>query len=219
MDTPLYTTPAPLYLKIPAKIISYIFHPLFIPTYVFLLLVLQFPYEFANGMDAKQGVGMRTLIIFINTAFFPGFAVLLLKLLKFIDSIHMPTRKERIIPYVIVMFFYWWVYYLSRNFADQAIVLKSFFLGIFLCTAVALIVNNFIKISMHALGVGGMLAFIIISSFYYEQTSGGYISIVTLVTGLVCTSRFIVSDHTPREIYAGLFWGIATQCLAAWITL
>jgi len=38
----------PLYLRVIAKAISYIFHPLFIPTYIFLWLVLRFPFEFAG---------------------------------------------------------------------------------------------------------------------------------------------------------------------------
>ena len=215
MDTSLQTDSTPAYQRVLAKIISYIFHPLFIPTLVFLLLVWQYPLEFANIPNISRA--QLVLIIFINTAFFPGFAVFLLKKLHFINSIHMRTAKERIIPYVIVMFFYWWLYYLSRNFTDQITVLKSFFFGIFICTSVALIVNNFIKISMHALGMGGALAFTIVASFYYQLNASFYIAVVALLTGLVCTARFIVSDHTPREIYAGLFWGIATQAIAAWV--
>ena len=33
---------------------------------------------------------------------------------------------------------------------------------------------------------------------------GVYISVALLIAGLVCTARFIVSDHTQKEIYGGL---------------
>ena len=65
-----------------------------------------------------------------TNTFFPAFAVFLFARLKLSDSIFLRTQKERIIPYVITMFFYWWMYYLSRNFLDQPIVLKYFY---FIC--------------------------------------------------------------------------------------
>jgi hypothetical protein len=37
-----------------------------------------------------------------------------------------------------------------------------------------------------------------------------------LITGLVCSSRLIVSDHTAREVYTGLFIGVASQLVAHW---
>ncbi|MFX9915856.1 hypothetical protein ABTP64_18780, partial [Acinetobacter baumannii] len=80
--------------------------------------------------------------------FFPAFSVFLLYQLKFIENIYLRSQKERIAPYIITMIFYWWMWYLSRNFTDQPEVLRFFFLGIFLSTVVGLIANNFFKISM-----------------------------------------------------------------------
>ena len=36
----------PVVVRVLAKVLSYVFHPLFIPTYIFLWMVLRFPYEF-----------------------------------------------------------------------------------------------------------------------------------------------------------------------------
>jgi hypothetical protein len=36
-----------------------------------------------------------------------------------------------------------------------------------------------------------------------------------LIAGLVCTSRMIVSDHTPKEVYLGLLAGMLCQFAAA----
>src|SRR5882757_5549216 len=145
------THPKPsLLLSIPAKIVSYVFHPLFIPTYIFIFLIYQVPYEFA-GITPFQ-LQLRLFSIFWLTAFFPAFAVFLLWRLKFSESIFLRTQKERIVPYVVTMFFYWWMYYLSRNFADQPAVLKFFYMGIFIATVFGLVLNNYYKISLHALG-------------------------------------------------------------------
>ena len=57
----------PLLLVIAAKIISYVFHPLFIPTYIFFFLMQQVPYEFA-GITPWQ-LKMRLFGLFWLTAF------------------------------------------------------------------------------------------------------------------------------------------------------
>lgn len=201
-----------LFLTIPAKIISYLFHPLFIPTYVFIFLIFQFPYEFAGITDYQ--LKLRLFSIFWLTAFFPAFAVFLLWRLKFSESIFLRTQKERIVPFIITMFFYWWMYYLSRNFTDQPAVLKFFYMGIFSSTVFGLILNNYYKISLHAMGVGGALAAIILFAMYYRAPLGVSMSVAAMVTGIVCTARFLVSDHTNKEVYAGLFVGIFCQLAA-----
>lgn len=204
----------PFLVRFLAKVISYVFHPLFVPTYIFLLLMYAVPYEF-SGITVWQ-LKMRLFGLFWLTAFFPAFAVFLLWRLKFSESIFLRTQKERIIPYVITMFFYWWMYYLSRNFTDQPEVLKFFFMGIFIASSIGLVCNNFFKISLHGIGMGGAMTAVILFSFYYQLPMGLPISIVTLLTGIVCTSRLIVSDHTTKEVYVGLLVGALCQ-LGAYI--
>lgn len=206
-----------LFLTFPAKLISYVFHPLFIPTYIFLFLIYQVPYEFA-GITVFQ-LKLRLFSIFWLTAFFPSFAVFLLWRLKFSDSIFLRTQKERIVPYVVTMFFYWWMYYLSRNFTDQPAVLKFFYMGIFGSTVFGLILNNYFKISLHAIGVGGAMAAIILFAMYYRLPLGVSMSIATMIAGIVCTARFLVSDHTGREVYSGLLVGIGCQCVAYYFVM
>ncbi len=200
------------FLLIAAKVISYVFHPLFIPGYVFLFLTYWFPYEFA-GLTEFQ-MKLKTFSIFWMTAFFPAFAVFLLWKLKLgVNNVFLRTQKERIIPFFITMFFYWWMFYLSKNMTDQPEVLKFFFCGMFISTAIGVVINNFIKISLHAMGVGGMLAALILFSLYYQTSLAIPISIGLLITGIVCTSRFIAGSHTNTEMYIGLCTGAACQVI------
>jgi hypothetical protein len=203
---------------VPAKFISYIFHPLFIPTYFFLYLIYQFPYEFAsiNSFQLK----LKIFSVFWMTAFFPAFSVFILRKLKLgIDSIYLNTQKERIIPFFITMFFYWWMYYLSRNFSDQPIVLKYFYFGIFISTSIGVIFNNFIKISLHSIAMGSVLTALILCSLYYQIQLGVAIGIVILLTGIVCTSRLLLNSHTNEEIYWGLIVGAACQLFGYWFVM
>jgi hypothetical protein len=200
------------FARIPAKIISYIFHPLFIPTYVFFWLLNRFPYAFAG--ITPMALFARKITVFWMTAFFPAFAVFLLWRLKFIDSIMLRSQKERMAPYIITMIFYWWMWYLSRNFTDQPVVLKFFFLSVFFATVAGLILNSFFKISMHGMGVGGLLVFVVISSFWYQAYLGLDITVAMLITGTVCTARLILGEHNNFEVYAGLIVGALCQLIA-----
>lgn len=200
-----------------AKVISYLFHPLFIPTYIFWFLIEYFTYEFP-GMEAKV-LSLRVFSVFWMTAFFPAFAVFLLWRLKFIDNIFLRTQKERIIPFFVSMFFYWWMFYLSKNFKDQPEVLKFFFFGIFISTSIGVVINNYIKISLHGMAMGGALAAVILFSVYYKTNLSLPICVATLLTGLVATSRFIAGNHTNKEMYIGLLVGALCQLVGYWVLM
>ena len=206
--------PAVLFL---GKLVSYVFHPLFIPSYIFYLLIRVFPFEFA-GINQWE-LNMKTFSVFWMTAFFPGFAVFLLWRLKFTDNIYLRTQKERIIPFFITMFFYWWMYYLSRNFTDQPIVLKFFYFGIFISTSIGVVINNFIKISLHGMAMGGALTAIILFSLYYNTPMSFIIIAAVLITGIVSTARLLVSNHSTLEIYTGLIVGAVCQIAAYYFIL
>lgn len=207
----------PFGIRISAKIISYIFHPLFIPTYVFLWMYWRFPYTFV-GLSGRD-LHMRVLGLFMTTSFFPAFTVFLLWKLKFIKSIHLRTQKERIIPYIATMIFYWWMWYLSRSFTDQASALKFFYFGIFIATIPALILNNFVKVSMHAMGAAGAVTAIILTCILYHTTYGLDIAIATILAGIICTARMALSEHSIFEINSGIVIGLASQIIAYWVMM
>ena len=202
----------PKIVKYIAHLLSYVLHPLFIPTYFFLFLMQVLPFEFV-GITEWQ-LKMRLFSVAWLTAFFPAFAVFLLWRLKLSDSIFLRTQKERIIPYVITMFFYWWMYYLSRNFTDQPIALKFFYLGIFVASAIGMTVNNFMKVSLHAMGIAGLTTAVILVSVFYPVNNAVWVLLAVLLTALVISARLVVSDHTKKELIAGLFIGVFTQVAA-----
>ncbi len=199
-------------IKIIAHLLSYLFHPLFIPSYFFLYLMQVVPFEFMSITHWQ--LQLKLFSVFWLTAFFPAFAVFLLWKLKLSESIFLKTQKDRIIPYVIVMFFYWWMYYLSRNFKDQPHALKYFYFGIFIATVLGLTANHFIKVSLHTIGVGGLLAAVLLVSFYYPINNIGWVLLAVTIAGGVTSARWIVSDHTRQELLLGFCIGLGTQLAA-----
>jgi hypothetical protein len=112
------------------------------------------------------------------------------------------------------MLFYWWMYYLSRNFTDQPIALKFFYFGIFIATAIGLIANNFIKVSLHAMGVGGLVTAVIIVDLHYSINNAIWVLLAIIITAIVTSARMLVSDHTKQELIIGLSIGFLTQVMA-----
>jgi hypothetical protein len=194
------------------QLVSIIFHPLFIPTYIFCLLMEVVPYEFAN--ISQWELTLRLFSCFWWTAFLPAFAIFLLWRLQFISSILLKTQKERIVPFIFIMIMYWWMYYLSRNFTDQPLVLRFFYMGIFLSTVVGLILNSYLKISLHGMAAGGAVTAIGLFSWFYAIPLWIYLIPAVLLAGLIATARMLVSDHSTREIYLGLVMGAICQWLA-----
>lgn len=204
--------PQPLALRIAAKVFSYVFHPLFIPIYVTLAVLWLHPLN-ALLLGYRQRV-LMTVAIFMSTAFFPGIAIFLLWRLKFIENMYMRQQKERIIPYVVTMFFYFWIYYVSRNIVFFPQDLRQFLMGVFLSAASALFANIYTKISMHGIAVGGLVSFAILQQMSDTHWLSIWTHTAILVAGVVCTSRLILNEHKPVDIYAGFFTGILCQVVA-----
>jgi hypothetical protein len=115
---------------------------------------------------------------------------------------------------MIYYFWVWWVLYKQPEY-PSAIV--QFSLAIFLASIGGLMGNIYMKVSMHAISMGVMVTFIFLLAFTQNISFGIYISVALFIAGLVCTARFIVSDHTQKEVYIGLLVGIISQLLAGWL--
>jgi len=196
-----------------AHLFSYIFHPLFIPLYVTWFLAYMHPSYFTgfSSLDKK-----RVLIqVTVNTIFFPLITVLLLKGLGFIKSFYLRTQQDRIIPYIASGIYFFWMYLVCRNSETIPSILTEFILGVFLASSAALIFNIYFKISMHAIGMGGMIGLFLIIMLQNTMLMTWPLSVAFLIAGFVCTSRLIISDHSSKEIYVGLLVGLACQFFAS----
>jgi len=207
-----------LILRIFAQLFSVVFHPLFIPTYVVVFLLNFHPSYFSGFSNGSKLMLLLTTIL--NTAFFPAFSVLIMKGLGFIKSVFLPTQQDRIGPYLAAMIFYFWAARVFFKFEPQlSPVLPAFMTGVFLTTVFALIINIFFKISMHAIACGGLVGVFLVVMNSNSMLMTWPLALAILITGIVCSARFIISDHTQKEIYTGLMVGLACQLIAAFIIL
>lgn len=196
---------------------SYLFHPIFIPLYAVLFLVYVHPSYFSGFSDS---IKFRTILILIqNAIFYPLFCILLLKGVGFITSIFLRTQQDRIIPYIACGIFFFWAFLVYKQQPIYPRILPAFMLGVFLASSAALIANIYFKISMHAIGLGGWLGLFLVIARSSSMLMTWPLAAVIFITGLVCTARLLVSDHTQKEIYTGLALGVLSQFVAAYVML
>jgi hypothetical protein len=208
-DTLQPETRQPRWMRFLAETVSVVFHP------VFTGVMMMYYITFAEA-DIFLGVPARSkLLKFItfanNNLLFPLLIAWLLKGLGFSRSIRMETARERIVPYMSVIIFQFWTWHVFRNQDDSPPVLTAMCLGIFLAASLALVFNNFLKVSMHAIGMGGLTG-LMLSLVFLGYAQGGFPPIASiLLTGLVCTSRMMVGSHDHKEILVGFLIGLVTQ--------
>ncbi len=214
----VYRPEQPLVIRIFAHFFSYIFHPLFITLYVIWFLLFFHPSYFSGFSTALKS--QLLLITALNAVLFPAFSLLLMKGLGFIKSFFLRTQQDRIGPYLSSMIFYFWTARIFFKFEPQLpLILASFMTGVFLTTVIGLLSNIYFKISMHAMGCGGLIGIFWVVMNSNTMLMTWPLSIALLITGIVCTSRLIVSDHTQREIYLGIAAGLFCQFIAALVIL
>jgi len=190
------------------KIISFIFHPLPFP----IAIVLFNLYFLRNTFKVNQEKYLL-LFIFISTYLIPLVLLLLLKQFKFIKSIYLKTAEERKIPVIFLLIVY---FILGKMFLKLGLALN---LGIFfLANSLALaIVYLFLqqqkKISLHTLGLGGLIGYIIVISYNFQLNFLIILSALFILSGIIATTRLQLKAHSKKEIYQGFFISFFSQLI------
>ncbi|TDW99768.1 hypothetical protein [Dinghuibacter silviterrae] len=195
--------------KIIATVVSYLFHPIWLVPLMAAYLIFADPVLYL-GVSPHIKL-FRLLTVVLNSVFFPLISVLLARAVGFIKSIQMKDASDRIIPYVATLTWYFWDWMAMRNLGDTPAPMTAMLFGVFLSASAALIFNTFLKISMHTIGVGGLVAFFLLISLQGAQGTALPLAISILIAGLVWSARLIVSNHTQRELVLGFLVGFLCQ--------
>ena len=210
-----------------SRLVSSLFHPIFILNYALILLFLVNPYLF--GIQNNKQKGLLFISVFLLSVFFPLFTIVVMKLVGFVDSIEIKDRKERIMPLVITGVFYLWLFVNIRQNSFVPSAFSIFALGATIALFTAFFINNFTKISLHTVGMGGLVAMIFIIRTYYSYNVfyfdfgplGNYSISLDLVlflsiifAGLVGSSRLHLNAHRRQDVYMGYLVGMLAQVIA-----
>lgn len=190
------------------RAISYIFHPLFIPmagTLAYFLVTPKYsPIELRSG---------NLLPIFILTIIIPVIAYLILRNLGIVSTIFMPNPRERRYPlYIYIILLAMVIYKVIPN--SYTIELHFYFSGLIVAALSTLLLLFLkLKISMHLMGMGSLFTFLVCLSIHFKINITIAVSLLTLATGLVATSRLYLHAHNKPEILIGFIIGLLSQLL------
>jgi hypothetical protein len=187
----------------PAKIISVILHPLFMPVYG---IVIIFSAPTLLGYLPFPVKKLLFLIILVNNVLLPFSLFPFFKYRNIISSWSVENRRERIIPLLITTLLYSATSYIIFRF-PVPVFLKSFIFAVFFVSLAITVVNFWWKISIHSVGAGALTALVLILSLKMYSPLVWYFIGVVIAAGLVLSSRLKLNAHSPQEVWFGLLTG------------
>ena len=191
-----------------AKIISFVFHPVLIPTLGVYLLMNSGFYFSMLSWEAKRFI---ILVVFFTTCILPLLSVAILALNpKF--NLSMPDKRDRIFPLLSGSIFYY-LGFILLNKVRAVPEFKLFMLASVLVMVVLLIVSFKWKISLHMSAIGGLTGALFALAFRSGLNPVYSILGVVIVSGLIGTARLILKKHDIWQIAAGYALGFLTLYL------
>jgi len=191
------------------KVISYVLHPLlfaFMGSFIYLYLTPKHV--------VKEQEYIILFVVFVSTYIIPIILLALLKKVKLIDDYHLRSINERKFP---VLFFIMLSFLIGRALMAIHIVdllAFSFFGVAFALSFTYLLFNLKIKTSLHTLGIGGIIGFVMVMSYEYQLNFNAFLAGLFVVAGLIGVSRLALNAHRPKEVYIGFALGIVSQWMS-----
>ncbi|MBE7176020.1 MAG: phosphatase PAP2 family protein [Mucilaginibacter polytrichastri] len=186
-----------------AHIISIIFIPLFIPVYLFALLLFGFPVLAGN---IAQPATLLAEIALITVAI-PFVLFFALYKLRIISSFTLNARRDRFIPQLFTLLAYVVMLgLLIRN--GYSIYLRNIMLANVVLTFIVTAITLRWKISAHSSGIAGIMGAMTVLLFksppehYAVWYAFGWCCFFA-----VSASRLYLRVHSPMQVFAGILLG------------
>ncbi len=193
-------------MRIIAKVISFILHPLIMPT-IGLLFIYSSDLSISFfSPDQKRAI---FLLIFLSTFVIPLGFIPLIMLNKREFHIEMTSARDRLLPFFLTAVTYFMAFYFLKK-AGLPSFLLYFIFGSGVAVLLATIITFFWKISIHMIGIGGIMGLLFFLSVNFHADVFLMSILTVLLSGVIGTSRLALQVHTPSQIYAGFVIGLTT---------
>jgi len=198
-------------LRLLSHTATILFVPLLMPLLAVFLAITFDPY--LNLFLAPAKAQLTLIVVGLATFVFPLINLFFLKQARIITSYGLMIRRERIAPVVTSLVYFALGYYLLLK-GSLPVVLYSMYLGAVISVVLALIITLRWKISMHAIGISGVLGSIYGLFKVHEFVHVPLLVALILATGWVMTARIALQAHTPMQVYAGAALGFVVTWLS-----
>jgi len=197
-----------------ARALSYILHPLLIPTYAVLLL-LNLPFYLTFALPLEFRIWLMVLV-FSFTCLIPVASIITLSYFKMISSRELEDSRERTLPLLITSASYFALLYILRNSGIPSYFLYFIYGALFILIT-GLIINLFYKVSLHTLAWGAAVASFIGISIRMGIAIPAIIMITILFAGLVGFARLKLNAHNSTQVYLGFIAGAGIMLLLTFV--
>ncbi len=187
-----------------ASTISYIFNPLIMPTLGVFIMFSTNTLMVYQPPEVKRAV---YLIVFLSTFVLPFSFIPFFLYNKLISGIMMRKRKERIIPLIVTSVMYIFAAFLIYRI-PVAVFLKKFVIAVTINVLLVLLISLRWKISVHMVGIGGLVGLVFSLSLYENNNILYYFITTIILAGLIGSSRLQLKAHNPPQVYAGFLQGL-----------
>lgn len=193
-----------------ARGISYIFHPLLIPTYI--LLVLLNLNDFISHSVPFSYRLILSGVVFLTTFIFPLILNWLLYRLELVTSFFLVRKEERIYSILAISIFYYVTYSLLKGIHISTIF-SFYMLGATLLAILSLVVNFYRKISLHMIAAGSFTGLFLGLSLNFGINFNTEVFTSIILAGIIGYARLKSNTHKPAEIYSGFAMGAIVMTL------
>ena len=184
------------------KIVSILFHPVFVPTITVFLVVK----IYSNIIILENQAGIILIGTCVFSLILPLLSVFILLFKKKIDSLEMPKKEERFLPILFASIWMILGSYFMKEIFNYAPIIKSIYLGAIYVMLISLLITKKWKISLHMLAIGGATGVFIMLGFLFGQNLM-LLLITILISGILGYSRLSLKAHSLNQIYAGFIVG------------
>lgn len=204
-----------LFWKGVSRFISVAFHPLLLPTILFMLLANNAP--LALG-ELPGNVSSFLLLIFIFTFVFPLALFIIFILIVYgkisTDKILLDSRQDRVLPFLFIGVFYCGITYLLYDRLNMPGMVVLLLGCMSMCVLLVGMVSLIWKVSAHAAGITGVIGFLIaLQKLFPDLELLNPVVGMIIVAGFVLSARLYLKAHTPGELLGGCIIGVVASAL------
>ena len=196
-------------MKKVAPIISYLFHPLIMPSLGLLLLLNSGTYLSLLDPAAKRAI---IFVMALGTLVFPLMMLPILYYRNLVSSYKDATREERLVPQVIILVLYI-ITFIYFNRLPLSRVIHAYVLSVAVVLFLVILLNLRYKICVQSAALGGLTGLIIALIFLYETPLQGVLMLSLFAGGLTGSSRLAMGTNRWWEVLAGYMLGFCVVLL------
>jgi len=185
-----------------ARYISMLFHPVFIPSFGFLLLLNTDLYTVMLSVEAKRYI---MLVVLFTTATLPMLTVAVMSLSSKFDF-YMIQSRDRIVPLLFTSVFYYIGFMLLAKIHFLP-TLKLFMIASVLVIVALLLISFSWNICVHMAALGAVTATFFAMAFRAGINPMYSIIGLVLISGLVGSARLALNKNSLMQLAAGYSLG------------